>query len=122
MADFRQFYGVRIRDALDGTLPAHDVLELLPGLFQETGSRFRANWLKTHPAAPGGDDGMSFLGWSQDSMLLAQIHNALIAKYAGKKAKDLMILGPKSKREPQLFAPTIADFNVGRFMAVINST
>lgn len=122
VADFQQFYGLRIGDVLDGLLPAQHVLELVPGLMQERFSRFRAKWLTNNPSPDQpGEFATSFFGWSQDSMMLAQIHNAVIAVNAGKKAKDLMILAPRAKRE-KLFAPTIADFSVGKFMSVINNS
>lgn len=122
VADFQQFYGIRIRDALDGAIPAGHVLELVPGLMQEKFSRFRAKWLKNNPVPESPGEGTSFFGWSQDSMLLAQIHNAIIAVNAGQKAKDLMILAPRAKQEQKLFAQTIADFSVGKFMSVINNS
>jgi hypothetical protein len=105
-----------------GGLSAAEVLELIPGLMSERFSRFRAKWLFEHPGEKPADDGLSFFGWSQDSALLAQIHNALFAVHVGKKAPKYAIQGPKANSAPKLFAPSIRDFNVGRFMSVINGT
>lgn len=67
---------------------------------------------------------LSFFGWSQDSGVLLRIHNLLAVQAAGsdKKARrELTLDGPTTKRQPQLFARTIAEFDTDRFMGVIAS-
>lgn len=101
------------------------MLELLPGLRAYPASLYRARWLSEHAdEQQDGPEGLSFFGWSQDSMLQLRIHNFLAAQAAGsdKKARRALVLdGPQAKRKPRLFAPTIAEFDADAFMGVIAS-
>jgi hypothetical protein len=101
------------------------VLELINGLRAYPASLYRARWLAEHPAdEQDGPAELSFFGWSQDSALLLRIHNFLAAQAAGKDKKlrrELVLDGPRAKRKPRLFAPTLADFDERRFMEVIAS-
>lgn len=83
-------------------------------------SRFRARWLSENPQKPG-DEGLGFLGFSQDSALLVGIHNLLAVQVGRKKARRLMLGGPKARLKSGLFSKTIADFDTDRFMAAINN-
>lgn len=87
---------------------------LLPGLLQTPDSRFRAVWLKENPPDDDGSAQFGFLGWSQDSAILASIYN-VVAALAGSES---VLESPAAPRRERLFAPTIAEFNVDRFMAL----
>lgn len=95
------------------------------GLRAYPASLYRARWLSEHPDDHSdGPDGLSFFGWSQDSMLLLRIHNFLAAQSAGESKKlrrELVLDGPRAQRKPRLFAPTIAEFDTDAFMGVIAS-
>lgn len=57
-------------------------------------------------------------------MLLLRIHNFLAGQAAGtdkKAARELRLDGPRAQRKSLLFAPTVAEFDVARFMEVIAS-
>lgn len=102
------------------------MLELLKGLRAYPASLYRARWLSEHPADQKDDaaEGLSFFGWSQDSMLLLRIHNFLAAQSAGENKqlrRELVLDGPRAQRKPRLFAATIAEFDTDAFMGVIAS-
>lgn len=119
-ADFRQFYGLRLRDAFSagGTLSAGEALVLAGQLGTVPDSRFRAMSL----------GGLEFAGWSREADVLADIHDALVdnsiitVKSAGGKAGSANPY-PRPKRDkPEVDVVEVFDIDDFPIHAVMAMT
>ncbi|MFD5864354.1 hypothetical protein ACFWGP_05345 [Agromyces sp. NPDC127015] len=118
-ADLDQFHGIRVDDVWAGRVSARHVLTLAGQLLRNPQSRFRADRL--------GDD--RWIGWTLESSALAGIHDVLLgigyALAQKQMPADAFFKRPTTpfveQAEPNLFAPTIAEFNIGSFMRQIHS-
>ncbi|WP_378144817.1 hypothetical protein ACFJGV_15170 [Cnuibacter sp. UC19_7] len=123
LGDFQTIYGLNIRDVLTGRLDARYALDLIQGLLAQPSSRFRAEWLQTHPAEATSEEfRTSFFQWSQDTAILSALYNLVAGVAVGKKAEGLLIRSPGAEPRTRLFAKTIADFDTDLFMAEIAGT
>lgn len=99
-----------------------EFFDLVNGLGSIPGSRFRVAWADAHPADGGGDDVeqvcLADLGLSQDTAMLARIYNLLLSVVAGDDAERMRVLGPREAGREELYAPTLADIDPEKLLAV----
>lgn len=116
-ADFTQFYQLDIADVWRGQLSPRRVLVLAGQLGTVPGSRFRALTL-------GGAD---FVGWTRDSEILADVHDAIVdnslvtSKVAGgKPGAPTPYPRPlrKEDRPQTVDVPSIDDFPIHMVVAM----
>ncbi|WP_159794451.1 hypothetical protein [Puerhibacterium puerhi] len=99
VADFQQFYGLRLEQMWAGHLEPREVLVRIHGLMTEPWSRFRAAHLRDNPPDVTGGDGVpSWLGWTPSTQYLVTVANLLITKWGGKKAKPSLLKTPADGR------------------------
>lgn len=109
---------MQLRDVWSGRVPAGHVLALAEQLQLNPYSRVRMIQL-------GGD--IRWIGWDAAAEAAAATHDLIVGVatgLSGKKVRDKDLYPRPGKQmktdESNLFAPSIADFNVGAFMSVIN--
>ncbi|MGK0740438.1 hypothetical protein ACSHWG_00915 [Leucobacter sp. Z1108] len=115
-ADLAQFYNIGLTDVWSGKVPVRRVLVLVEHLTLIPASRVRMIRF-------GGD--LRSIGWDIAAELAADSFDQIsaIVSAFGKKplTPDQMYPRPgRANGEQDTFAPTIADFNVGKFMGEIN--
>lgn len=116
-ADLAQFYNMSLDDVWAGRVPVSRALVLVEHLMLTPLSRCRAIRF-------GGDPG--WIGWDHTTEAIASLVDTVVAVAAGKKYTDALRYGRPSgvkqanAPETELFAPSIADFGVAKFMGEIN--
>lgn len=109
MADFRQFYGLRLADVWTGALGIREVILLSGQLLSIPDSRYLAEL----------EGGPQFSGWDHDRALLADIRDLLLAIASGLSGSKLtdQELYPRPQQDVEPLEPaTIAEFDVSAFM------
>ena len=66
----------------------------------------------------GGD--IRWIGWDTQVEAIAAQYDLVAAMAGGKKFKEKDRYPRPDRRKPQLFAPSIAEFNVGAWMRAVN--